>query len=269
MKRIWVVYPFFIISLILGIGLKTDFSQLLAERISPVLSQPSTTPQTALTASDAVREMINQVDQARVLTDLNRITGVEQLCLDHGCYTITNRQTGSEGLQWAKDYFYEQLAGLGYTVQVQDWSLSGKADQNLIVKKLGMTAPNKEVYFVAHLDGVSSPAADDNASGAVSLLELARILSAKQFNYTVVILITTGEENGALGAHYFVDQLTAEQIAAIRYVVNVDMLGYDGNNDTAMELFNGSQPVDFVQLLSNIITTYQVNLLPEIYSDCG
>ncbi len=269
MKKTWVVYPLFIMSLLIGISLPTDISPLLTRPGSPLSSQNTLIPKVANTPSGEIKEMITQVDQARLQTDLNRLTGVEQVCLDHGCYTITNRQTGSEGLQWAKDYVYEVLATLGYTVEIQDWALEGHSDQNLIVKKLGLTAPDKEIYFVAHLDGVNSPAADDNASGAASLLELARILSTRQFTYTIVILVTTGEEDGALGAHFYVNQLTQAQIDAISYVVDVDMLGYDGNNDTVMELFNGSQPVDFVQLLSSIISTYQIKLLPEIYSDCG
>ena len=46
------------------------------------------------------------------------------------------------------------------------------------------------------------------------------------------------------------------------------MLGYDSNNDGAMEFWNGTQPVDFVQLLSDIIHAYQIGLVPEIVSGC-
>jgi len=46
------------------------------------------------------------------------------------------------------------------------------------------------------------------------------------------------------------------------------MLGYDSNNDGVMEFWNGSQPVDFVQLLVDIINAYPLSLEPQIVSGC-
>jgi len=215
-------------------------------------------------------EMIGEVNQERILTDLRRLTGVDPICTSNGCYTITNRETGSEGLQWAKDYVYEELVNLGYSVEVQDWSRNGYTDQNLIVRKQGRVYPGEEILFIAHLDGYldDNPAADDDASGAVSLLELSRIMSSRSLSRTVVLFFSTGEEHGALGARSYVDLLTPEQISAIKYVVSVEMLGYDSNNDGEMELWPGDQPVDFVQTLSQTITTYQLDLTPEIVTGC-
>lgn len=214
--------------------------------------------------------MISQVDQNLVLSNLRKLTGVEQICLDQGCYTISNRLTGSEGLKWAKDYIYQELTNLGYSVEIQNWSSFGYSDQNLVARKLGVVSPGTEIYFLAHMDGVNnSPAADDDASGVVSLIELARILSSHSFRYTIVLLFSTGEEQGVLRAQRYVNQPTSQEISAIKYVVNVDMIGYDGNNDNMMELWNGSQPKSFVQLLIGIITTYQIDLTPQIVSDCS
>ena len=83
------------------------------------------------------------------------------------------------------------------------------------------------------------PAADDNSSGVVSLLELARIQKSRVISSTVVLLFSTEEEHGALGVQSFVDQLTPEEFVAIKYVVDVDTLGYGANNGGVMELFSG------------------------------
>jgi Zn-dependent M28 family amino/carboxypeptidase len=164
---------------------------------------------------------------------------------------------------------YAQLTSLGYTVQVQEWSRNGYNDQNLIVRKVGEIHPEEELYFVAHMDGENSPAADDNATGTVDLLELARVISNRNYEKTIVLLFSSGEEQDVQGVKYYVEHLSPEQLAAIKYVINLDMLGYDHNNDGVMELFNGSQPPDFVQLLAGIITDYRLGLTPEIYEDCG
>jgi hypothetical protein len=57
-----------------------------------------------------------------------------------------------------------------------------------------------EIYFIAHLDGYpyNGPAADDDASGAVSLLELARPRD-KSLSYSMVLFFT-GE---SLNMHEF------------------------------------------------------------------
>jgi acetylornithine deacetylase/succinyl-diaminopimelate desuccinylase-like protein len=225
---------------------------------------------TIVTPIDEVWAMIGQVNQERALTDLRKLTGEEPICLDNDCYTITNREVGSPGLQWAKDYVYDELDKIGYTVEIQDWSTPDYEDQNLIIRKPGLIYPDEEIYFIAHLDGQPDiSAADDNASGVVSLLEMARIIKQRVFYYTLVLLITTGEEPGYLSAQYYVDHLNQDQLDAIMYVLNVDMIGYDANQDRVMELYSGDQPLDFVQLLSDIIFTYQINLQPQIMPGCA
>jgi hypothetical protein len=270
MKKIFLFVPAILTALVFIIGYSSNFPSLIHD----LLTQPPTVtllPQTSnITPSNVVWAMIGQVDQQTALTDLGRLTGADQICLGNDCYTITNRLTGSPGLQWAKDYVSTQLTGMGYDVQVQDWSYGGYNDQNLVIRKPGKLTPENEIYFVAHLDGVSSgPGADDNASGVVSLLQLARAIKNRSFNNTLVLLFSTGEEQGALGVHYYVDQLTQQQLEVISYMLDVDMLGYDSNDDGTMELWNGDQPLDFVKLLGEIINAYQLGLNTQVVSDCG
>lgn len=263
------LYASLIISLLLGSGWAID-NQVKFDSHG-LQSTIEGIEQTEVLPQDIVQEMIDQVSQERVLTDLRRLTGVEPICIDGNCYTITGRNTGSTGLQWAKDYVYNELVSAHYSVEVQNWSREGHEDQNLIVRKQGIRLLNEEIYFIAHLDGNldNNPAADDDASGAVSLLELARILSTRYLSRTVVLIFSTGEERGALGARSYIDQLTTDELNAIKYVVSVEMLGFDSNDDGKMQLWSGDQPTDFVLLLSNIINGYQLGLIPQIVEGCG
>jgi hypothetical protein len=231
---------------------------------------------TVTPAADIAWQMIEKVDKDRALNDLRQLAGDKPVCTDMGCYTIMNRVTGSEGLQWAKDYVSQELARLGYTVELRDWSREGKADQNLIAMKMGSLLSDQEVYFVAHLDGVKKnrkerfPAADDDASGVVDLLELARVLSNYSLSRTVVFLFSTGEEEGTLGATSYVSQLSPKALSAIQYVVNVDMIGYDENRDGAMQLWPGEHAPSraLTEVMSDTIRTYQLNLVPRIITGC-
>ena len=237
---------------------------------------PDLFSQSTITPLDIVQEMVGRIDKDRILTDLRRLTGEVPICTDNGCYTITDRLTGGEGLKWAKDYIYKELTDVGYSVEFQDWSLEGKADQNLIVRKPGIFFPGEEVYFVAHLDGAKKgagsqfPAADDNASGAVDILELARIMSSYSFSRTLVLFFSTGEEQGALGVRSYLNKLTPEKLSSIRAVVNIDMIGYDNDRDGVMELWSGDHPpsLALTNVMSDTIRAYQLNLIPRIVTGC-
>jgi hypothetical protein len=224
-------------------------------------------------------EVVGQVNKDRALTDLRKLTGEEPICDDNGCFTISNRLTGSKGLLWAKKYITEELVKLGYSVEIYNWHRSGYGytDQNLIAKKLGVSIPGEEVYFVAHIDGVKKgfeqhfPGADDNASGVVDILELARTLSKHSFSRTIVLFFSTGEEQGALGVKSYISQLSPKELNSIKYVVNVDLVGYDANGDAVMELWHGNHApsLALTQLMSETIEAYQINLTPNILAGCG
>jgi len=232
---------------------------------------------TGISHIDVEWEILGQINKDRVLTDLRKLTGEEPICDDDGCFTIFNRLTGSKGLKWAKKYINDELVKLGYSVELNKWSRSIYADQNLIAKKPGLSIPEEDVYFVAHIDGVKDgfeqqfPAADDNASGVVDILELARVLSSHSFSRTIVLFFSTGEEQGALGVKSYLSHLSPKELSSIKYVVDVDMVGYDANNDTVMELWNGdhSPSLALTQLMSETIEAYQINLAPSILVGCG
>lgn len=228
--------------------------------------------QTQIPLDGIVRQMLEQVNIERALSDLKKLTGETPLCIDNRCTTIVDRETGNEGLDWAKVYVFKELVDLGYSVEYRDWSHSGFADQNIKATKPGVLHPEEEVYFVAHLDGIKSgPAAVDNASGVVDLLEMARVLSKYTFSRTVVLFFSTGEEHGVLGARSYVDQISPEGLRAIKFVVNVDMIGYDADRDRVMQLWAGDHPpsLAFAQSLSDLITQYHLDLIPRTISGCN
>jgi hypothetical protein len=83
----------------------------------------------------------------------------------------------------------------------------------------------------AHYDhvGVNSEGevyngADDNASGTVSVMEVARLLSQKKNNKRpIVFILYTGEEKGLLGSKYFVENFPNKNNIVTN--INIDMTG--------------------------------------------
>lgn len=268
-------------AILLGLAFSAVLASACSLQASPrdaqAVATPAAIPATPITPIAAVREMLGEIDRDRALDDLRRLTGEEPICTAADCYTITNRLTGSEGLRRATDYLAGELKDLGYSVEFREWSRRGRSDRNLIARKPGVRAPGEEVYFVAHVDGVGPnsvdrfPAADDNASGAVDLLEMARVLSGHPFSRTLVLLFSTGEEQGTLGVRSYLEELSTPELAAIKVAVNVDVIGYDGNDDRVMELWHGDGPQSMVvtQMMSETIRAYRFALEPIIAAGCG
>ncbi len=235
----------------------------------------------AIAATTAVQdpvvgELLQQVNRDRALNELRQLSGEIPICVDTGCTTISNRFTGSIGLDWAMDYLHGNLAGMGYSTELRDWSASGYAGQNLIARKEGAVTPNEEIYVVAHVDGIRStggrgPAADDNASGTVDLLELARIIRGYPFEHTIVLLFSTGEEQGTLGVTSYFKNLSQVELSRIKFAIDIDMIGFDDNGDRVMELWHGGDPasVALAQMMSDTIQAYQLQLDPRLVTGCG
>lgn len=72
-------------------------------------------------------------------------------------------------------------------------------------------------------DGAVIAGADDNVSACVALMEIGKALMAEPPKRSVILAWFTGEENGLLGSHYFVNNcpVPVEKISAC---INMDMI---------------------------------------------
>jgi Zn-dependent M28 family amino/carboxypeptidase len=74
---------------------------------------------------------------------------------------------------------------------------------------------------------VDAPGANDDASGVAVVMELARVLSARRFDATLVFLATAGEEQGLLGAKAHAKAARAAG-RDYRALLNLDIVGDPG-----------------------------------------
>jgi len=129
--------------------------------------------------------------------------------------------------------------------------------------------PNADeiVLMTAHLDSTSNqattnaPGAEDNASGVAALMEAARLFRFYQFDRTIKIIFFTGEEQGLFGSEAYVNDYPAEMDNIVG-VVNLDMFGYDSNNDRCFELHVGTLAESNIvgTCFSEVIDNYGLNL---------
>ncbi|MFO7575901.1 MAG: M20/M25/M40 family metallo-hydrolase, partial [Bacteroidales bacterium] len=96
------------------------------------------------------------------------------------------------------------------------------------------------VVVGAHMDHMGMEAgrvwngADDNASGTVGVLMIAKAIAATGVKpeRTIIFCAWTGEEKGLLGSNYFTQYPTMGKISDVKFYLNYDMIGRDAANDT-------------------------------------
>ena len=100
--------------------------------------------------------------------------------------------------------------------------------------KKGIEKPNEKIIIYGHRDSVGTPGANDNGSGTVIMMELARILKDVKLKRTVEILSTGAEEQlGALGGIDYLER-HKENLHEIKAGIEMDMVG-GGNSLWVME----------------------------------
>ena len=219
--------------------------------------------------SQTVQDIIDQVDETNLQLFVAELSGEQATVINGTSQTITSRIFNVNDL--AAAYLEERfLAMPNLTVEVQDFNTTGK---NIIATQMGQTNPD-EIYLVcAHYDSVTTYCADDNASGVAAVLELARILSTQCIDKTIVYALWDEEEIGLRGADYYAQQAADTSNGNTRDnilgVINMDMIGYDGDapgtpgdNDFDIDVRDIANSIAIKDDLLNLLTTYTFDLNP-------
>lgn len=139
-------------------------------------------------------------------------------------------------LQRAADYIAAELAQSGVMAERQRFEVGGQSYENLIAR-FGEAEGDKPLLVMgAHYDsaltheGVSTPGADDNASGVAGLLELARLLANKAPSQPVELVFYTLEEppnfrTDDMGSYRHALSLQQRK-QPVRLMLSIEMIGY-------------------------------------------
>ena len=214
---------------------------------------------------------------------MRALSGADPVTLPGGITTITTRYTprlfdGSPHAR-AYDYVLYQLQQMGYpasAIEQDAWSSGGTSGMNLALTIPGQITPTQVVALTAHLDSLSPPAtrdslapgAEDNASGSAALLEAADALRTYQYERTLKLIWFTGEEQGLLGSNAYVND---HSTSGYQGVVNLDMFGYDSDNDRCIELHVGTLAASSTvgQCFLEGVAAYGLNLSADYITPAG
>ena len=143
--------------------------------------------------------------------------------------TLSEQDNPTRGIGAARDWLYGEFqkisASCGGCLDVQKQTfLQPKTARvpeptsltNVFAILKGTTDPNRVYVVSGHYDSMcnldardakcDAPGANDDASGTATSLELARVMSKRKFDATIIFMTVPGEEQGLLGATYFAEQ---------------------------------------------------------------
>ncbi|MDD5570134.1 MAG: M28 family peptidase [Bacteroidales bacterium] len=136
----------------------------------------------------------------------NRNTGSDTIASTNGIGAVRRWLSGEFQKTSAKNENRLVVSYLDF-----DATISGKTKhRNVFAVLPGLDTTDKSfIIMLSHFDsrcesntdtGCAAPGIDDNGSGTVMTLELARVMSKYAYNHTIVFAELTGEEQGLYGA---------------------------------------------------------------------
>lgn len=142
--------------------------------------------------------------------------------------TLSEQDNPTRGIGAARDWIFSEFERInkdcGGCMVVEKQSFTQpKANRvpeptvltNVIATLKGTSDPERFYVVSGHYDSMCSsptdakcdaPGANDDASGTAAVIELARVMSKRKFDATIVFMTIPGEEQGLLGAAYYAEQ---------------------------------------------------------------
>jgi hypothetical protein len=142
--------------------------------------------------------------------------------------SLSEQDDPTRGIGAARDWIYSEFqrisAECGGCLQVEKQTfLQPKANRvpepvnmtNVYAVLRGATDPDRVYVVSGHYDSMctsptdakcDAPGANDDASGSAVSIELARVMSKRKFDATIIFMTVPGEEQGLLGSTYFAQQ---------------------------------------------------------------
>ncbi len=253
-------------------------------------------------ANPLIQTMIDSVSADSLHSYLDRLVGF------HTRHTNSDTSSPDTGIGAARNWMlnkYDQfdartnggVRGSFFVFSASSCGVTNNAHKNVLATITGTTAPER--YFIAsgHMDNRTvngcdnvsfAPGANDDGSGTVASIELARVMSkfANSFESSLILMAVTGEDVGLLGSTAYADWALANNMQIDGMITN-DVVGNItgcinpacANNDfitdsTSVRHFSGGpstsssrQMARYMKLKAEQYVTdvdWNVNLIPAI-----
>jgi len=209
----------------------------------------------ALIFLSSLKSFAQYRDTYESLYDGETVSALKEHVANIASARMEGRKAGSEGEKAAAEYVYEQLAGCGIEMlwgkEGDLFGLKGETD-TLVSRNVGgfiqgydSKLRDRFIVIGARLDNLGSRqmtidgqkveniafGANGNASGLSMMIELARKAATNRilFKKSVIFVAFGASGEGFAGSWYFLNRTFDKDVSKIDLMINLDMLGAEGN----------------------------------------
>ena len=184
-----------------------------------------------------IEALMRQVSGSRLRSDVRRLA---RFGTRHAFSASDDPQRGvGAAREWLAEAFVPASVGSGSQIVVQREAFTlaegGRVtgQENVVATLTGIGRRKRLVYVGAHYDSRTAdladavsdaPGADDNASGVAGLLELSRVLGARQWDASIRLIAFAAEEQGMRGSRHHAPR-AREMGLPIEAMLNLDVIG--------------------------------------------
>jgi len=152
-------------------------------------------------------------------------------------------------------------------IKIDTFSMYGEECYNLIVTKTGTKYPDKYLIIDSHYDTSGGPGSDDNGTGTIIILEIARLLKDIDTDYSIRFCAFSGEEYGLIGSYHYVEHVVVPENHDLKLVFNIDCVGgVNGEINNTIICERDEDPPTYNNLESELYTDTLCTLV-SLYSD--
>ncbi len=170
-----------------------------------------------------IQKMLTEVSAKNIETTISKLASFGTR------NTLSEQDNPARGIGAARDYLFAEFSKISrdcggcLTVEKQSFTQPKAARvpaptvlTNIVATLKGTQNPDRVYVVSGHYDSMcnldatdatcDAPGANDDASGTAAVLEMARVMSKRKFDATLIFMTVPGEEQGLLGATYFAEQ---------------------------------------------------------------
>ena len=218
-------------------------------------------PARAQCAAQQLGDLLPQLEGARMKATVDKLVSFGTR------HTLSDTASATRGIGAARKWIFDELSRYAaasngrMTVAYQSSMQTNKRTNdkpvevvNVVATIRGSADPNRVYIATGHYDSrvtdvmdatTDAPGADDDASGVAVIMEVARVLSQRNLDATVVLAAVAGEEQGLLGATGLADYAVAQQWNVEGDITNDIVGGIEGGSGTidnrTIRIFSANQ----------------------------
>ena len=236
--------------------------------LAPVAALAQTKPTPLLPPADAkIQKLVDEISAKNLEADIRKLVSFGTR------HTLSDTKSPTRGIgaarTWVKSEFekYSKAGGGRLTVELDTFTVKPdgrRINQPVLMANVLATLPGTDptdtrvILVSGHLDSrvsdvmnatADAPGANDDGSGTVLVMELARVLASQKFPCTLKFVAVQGEEQGLYGSGHLAERAKKEGwnlVAMLNNDIVGNSHGFDPviNDDARVRVFSEGVPAN-------------------------